>query len=95
MPNDGDPRAPNNLLKSVGKEKKKHTYSESLILFLEVQVFLKILPFPALRECLVAVQSRHQENMSVKCIPTLTPLLHRKTGVCSGIHIFSSFCSKT
>ena len=36
----------------------------------------------------------HQENMSVKCIPPLTPLLYRKTGVCRGIAIFLIFAPK-
>ena len=27
----------------------------------------------------------HQENMSLQYIPPQTPLLYRKTGVCSGI----------
>ena len=30
----------------------------------------------------------HQENMSVKCIPPLIPLLYSKNGVCRDIHFF-------
>ena len=37
---------------------------------------------------------RHQDNMSVQCIPPYTPLLYSKTGVYRGIH-YSYFCSKT
>ena len=36
----------------------------------------------------------HWENMSVKCIPPLTPLLYRKTGVCRGIPNFLIFDPK-
>ena len=38
---------------------------------------------------------KHQENMSVKCIPPQTPLLYSKTGVCRGIPIFLIFAPKT
>ena len=33
----------------------------------------------------------HYENMAVKCIPSLTPLLYRKNGVYRGIHFFFIF----
>ena len=36
----------------------------------------------------------HQKNMSVQYIPSYTPLLHRKTGVCRGIPIFLIFALK-
>ena len=42
-----------------------------------------------------AHNSEHQENMSVKCVPSQTPLLFSKTGVFRGIPIFLFlFCSK-
>ena len=37
---------------------------------------------------------QHQENMSVKCIPSPTPPLYSKTGVCTGIPIFLIFAPK-
>ena len=37
---------------------------------------------------------KHQENMSVKCIPPHTPLLYSKIGVCRGIPIFLIFAPK-
>ena len=36
----------------------------------------------------------HQENVSAKCIPSHTPLLYSKTGVCRGIPISLIFAPK-
>ena len=36
----------------------------------------------------------HQENLSVKCVPTQTPLLYSKTGVCRGITVCLIFAPK-
>ena len=35
--------------------------------------------------------NKHQENMSVKCLPPHTPLVYSKTGVYMGIPIFLTF----
>ena len=40
------------------------------------------------------MDSGHQENMSVKCLPPYTPLLYSKTGVYRGIPIFLIFVPK-
>ena len=37
---------------------------------------------------LVVQYINHQGKKSVKCVPTLTPLLNGKAGVCTGIAIF-------
>ena len=37
---------------------------------------------------------RHQDNMSVKCVPPQTPLLYCKTGVNRGMPIFFIFAPK-
>ena len=42
----------------------------------------------------IVFSRRHQENMSVQCIPPQTPLLCSKTGVCNGIPIFLNFAPK-
>ena len=36
----------------------------------------------------------HQENMSVKFMPPINPILYSKTGVCRGIPIFLIFAPK-
>ena len=36
----------------------------------------------------------HKENMSMKCLPSYTPLLYSKTRECRGIHIFLIFTPK-
>ena len=43
---------------------------------------------------ILSMENGYQENMYVKCIPPYTTLLYRKTGVCSGKHIFLIFASK-
>ena len=42
----------------------------------------------------VTYLSKHQENMSVKCIPPYTPLVYSRIGVCRGIPIFLIFVLK-
>ena len=42
----------------------------------------------------IILVNKHQENMSVKCVPPQTPLLYSKTGVCRGIPIFLIFAPK-
>ena len=37
---------------------------------------------------------KHQDNMSVQCIPPYTLLLYSKAGVCSGMTIFLIFAPK-
>ena len=39
-------------------------------------------------------RTEYQENMSVKCIPPYTPLLHSTTGFCRGLSIFLIFGPK-
>ena len=43
---------------------------------------------------IIQLKGKHQENMSVQSIPTQTPLLYSKTGVCRGIPIFLIFAPK-
>ena len=44
---------------------------------------------------LITGRKRHQDNISVKCIPPHTPDLYNKTGVCSlGIPTFFNFGPK-
>ena len=40
------------------------------------------------------IHFKHQENMSVTCIPPKTSFLYCKTGVCGGISIFLIFAQK-
>ena len=44
---------------------------------------------------LISGRKRHQENISVKCIPFHTPVLYSKTGVCRDISTFLIFAPKT
>ena len=39
-------------------------------------------------------ERKHQENMSVKCLPPYSRLLYSKSGVCRGIPIFLIFAPK-